>query len=91
MTGLAPKASSMGCRRAKATPVSTTEHTHSIKKLLERIRRASSILPAPMRMLISGAPPTPTKEAKAPIMVTTGPQMPTPASATSPMAGRLLM
>ena len=71
--------------------VITTAHTHSIKKQLFRMRWASSRLPAPMRMLISGAPPMPMREAKAPIMVTTGPQTPTPARATSPMSAMLLM
>ena len=55
------------------------------------MRRASSGLPAPMFMLMSGAPPTPTRKAKAPSMVTTGPQTPTPARAVSPVSGMLLM
>ena len=38
-----------------------------------------------------GAPPTPTRKAKAPSMVTTGPQTPTPARAVSPVSGMLLM
>ena len=81
----------MGWRRGNTTAISATEQTHSIRKLLERIRRASSVLPAPMRMLMSGAPPTPMREAKAPIRVTTGPQTPTPARAVSPITGMLLM
>ena len=81
----------MGCRRGKTTAIRATEQTHSIKKLLERIFRASSVLPAPMRMLMRGAPPTPMREAKAPISVTTGPQTPTPARAVSPITGMLLM
>ena len=40
-----------------------------------------------MRMLISGAPPTPISEAADPIIVTTGPHTPTPASARSPTPG----
>ena len=44
-----------------------------------------------MRMLISGAPPMPIREAKAAIIVTTGPHTPTPASAKSPTSGMLLM
>ena len=44
-----------------------------------------------MRMLMRGAPPTPMREAKAPIRVTTGPQTPTPARAVSPITGMLLM
>ena len=44
-----------------------------------------------MFMLMSGAPPTPTRKAKAPSMVTTGPQTPTPARAVSPVSGMLLM
>ena len=81
----------MGRRRGNTAAIRATEQTHSIKKLLERIFRASSVLPAPMRMLMRGAPPTPMREAKAPISVTTGPQTPTPARAVSPITGMLLM
>ena len=81
----------MGSRRGNTAAVSATALTHSIKKLLERMRRASSVFPAPMRMLIRGAPPTPMREAKAPIMVTTGPHTPTPARAISPISGILLI
>ena len=81
----------MGRRRGYTTAIRATEQTHSIKKLLARMRLASSVFPAPMRMLIRGAPPTPIREAKAPIMVTTGPQTPTPARAVSPITGMLLM
>ena len=81
----------MGRRRGKHTAIRAREHTLSMRKLLERMRRASSVFPAPMRMLMRGAPPTPMREAKAPIRVTTGPQTPTPARAVSPITGMLLM
>ena len=82
---------SIGLWNGKTAAVSTTAQMHRMRKLLERMRLASSVRPAPMLMLISGAPPTPTRKAKAPSMVTTGPQTPTPASAVSPVTGMLLM
>ena len=51
------------------------------------MRAASSSRPSPMRMLISGAPPTAMRNATEPAIVTTGPQTPTPASAASPSPG----
>ena len=42
---------------------------------------ALSLFPSPIAIEASGAPPTPTKLAKAPIIVTTGPHTPTPANA----------
>ena len=81
----------MARRRGKAAAISATAQTQSSRKLLARMRRASSIFPAPMRMLMRGAPPMPMREAKAPIMVTMGPQTPTPARARSPTTGMLLM
>ena len=44
-----------------------------------------------MRMLTRGAPPTPTKTATEPTIVTTGPHTPTPARAVSPISGMLPM
>ena len=44
-----------------------------------------------VRTLISGEPPTPTRKAAAPIMVTMGPHTPAPARASSPTPGMLPM
>ena len=62
-----------------------------MRKQLARMRSAASRSPSPSLMLMSGAPPTPTRKAKAPISVTMGPQMPTPARAVSPISGMLPM
>ena len=49
---------------------------------------ALSLFPSPIAIEASGAPPTPTKLAKAPIIVTTGPHTPTPANALTPIPAR---
>ena len=63
-----------------------TEITASIRKLLASIFFASFSLPSPILMLMSGEPPIPTSEANADIIVTMGPQTPTPARAFSPIS-----
>ena len=65
----------------------TSAAATSIRVQVERMCAASSARPSPMRMLISGAPPTATRYATEPIIVTTGPHTPTPASATPPPPG----
>ena len=54
-------------------------------KQVESIFSASSSLFAPSLMLTRGPPPMPTNRARAEIMVTMGPQTPTPARAISPI------
>ena len=66
---------------------SANENTHSIKKQLARMPRAASSSPSPRLMLSSGAPPTPTRNATEPTIVTTGPHTPAPASASAPSPG----
>ena len=63
------------------------EHTASMRTQLVRIRSAAFLSPCPIFMLISGAPPIPTRNATEPTIVTTGPQTPAPASAMSPEPG----
>ena len=67
--------------------VMTTEITESSRKQLAKIWEAPFSSFSPRRMLISGAPPIPTREPKAVIRVTIGPQTPTPARAVSPISG----
>lgn len=55
------------------------------------MRFAPSLSPAPMRMLTRGEPPTPTRKATEPIMVTMGPHTPAPARARLPTSGMLPM
>ncbi len=91
MASLAPNSRSMGSRKGRIPPISRAENTRSIKKQLASTRFASFKLPSPMRMLTRGAPPTPTKTATEPTIVTTGPHTPTPARAVSPISGMLPM
>ncbi len=62
-----------------------TDKTVKSKKQFARIWLAARWFFSPMRMLIKGEPPTPTKKATDEIMVTMGPQIPTPANEISPV------
>ena len=70
---------------ARNSPVSPTDNTSSIKKLLDSTRLASFRFPSPIRMARMGEPPSPTREAKELSSVTIGPHTPTPARARSPI------
>ena len=91
VASLAPKNSSIGRRMQNSTAVSASDSVQSMRKALARMARASSFFPSPRRMLMSGAPPTPMSEATELTIVMTGPQMPTPARASSPTPAMLPM
>ena len=61
-----------------------SENASSMQNPVRRMRLASSGLPSPMRIPISGDAPHEIHTAAEPTIVTTGPQTPTPASAVSP-------
>ena len=87
MAGLAPNKTRSRSFRRKNTAIITQDMAQSITKQLARILLAATGFPCPMRMLIRGAPPTPTQLAKEEIRVTMGPQTPAPARAASPISG----
>ena len=74
----------MGSRSGMTSAIIASENASSMTKPVRRMRFASSGLPSPMRIPISGDAPHDIHTAAEPTMVTTGPQTPTPASAVSP-------
>ena len=81
---LAPKVSSRGSAKLRNTAVSTTAVISSRVKLLPMIFREPSRSPRPSWMEARGAPPMPTRAAKAEIIMIMGRQTPTPVRARAP-------
>ena len=81
---LAPKVISRGSAKTRKTTVSVTAAITSRVKLLPMMRWEPSRSPRPSWMEALGAPPMPTRAAKAEMTIITGRQTPTPVRARDP-------
>ena len=85
--GLPPKAIKKGRFHSSSAAVSTSDTTMSSVKQPPMASSASSVRFCPMKMEARGAPPPPTRAAKAATIRMMGIQRPTPVKARSPSRG----
>ena len=84
MRSVAPNHTNRASLHRYAPMVRQTAMPSRSTKQLARMAEAPSLFCSPDLMESSGAPPFPIQAANAEIIVTIGPQIPTPASAMSP-------
>ena len=84
---LAPKAMRKSRFQTNRMTVSTRETAICREKQLPNVFSADSLSPRPMKMVARGAPPFPTRAAKADTIMMRGMQTPTPVRAMAPSPG----
>ena len=84
---LAPKAIRKLLFPVKRMMVSKRDTMICVVKQLPRVRSADSLSPFPIKIEALGAPPFPTRAAKAETIMMRGMHTPTPVSASAPFSG----